>query len=296
MIGKKNILVMLIVFIIFSLLFTSCGKKNIASVIKKQTVPPPAEKVTSQAVQNSRPESAAAEARALFEKAKSLRNRADAEYTKALDAGLKDYLSASGKMLDLTNADFKKGNYTASIRESGKTLSLINDAYSARENDIYAKRKGKTAHSYLKTAKNFLTKAKNNKADILSAGLFVKAQKAYTEADNYFSSNNFDSTIKSAKRSIKFAKASISRALLSAKKEEKRTKRVEKNIQTALKKGAGRKPAKYIVVKGDCLWTISKQKKIYGTPLKWKKIWLANESGIVDPDLIYPKQIFSIPR
>ncbi|MEW6088902.1 MAG: LysM peptidoglycan-binding domain-containing protein [bacterium] len=56
------------------------------------------------------------------------------------------------------------------------------------------------------------------------------------------------------------------------------------------------KPAKYKVIKGDCLWNISKMEKIYGDPYKWKKIYWANRDKIKNPDLIYPDQIFDIPR
>lgn len=56
------------------------------------------------------------------------------------------------------------------------------------------------------------------------------------------------------------------------------------------------KPAKYKVIKGNCLWVIAKMEKIYGDPYKWKKIYWANRDKIKDPDLIYPDQIFDIPR
>lgn len=56
------------------------------------------------------------------------------------------------------------------------------------------------------------------------------------------------------------------------------------------------KPVKYKVIKGDCLWTIAKIEKVYGDPYKWKKIYWANRDKIKNPDLIYPNQIFDIPR
>ena len=52
----------------------------------------------------------------------------------------------------------------------------------------------------------------------------------------------------------------------------------------------------YTVVKGDCLWNIAKKKEFYGNGFAWPKIYKANRDKIKNPDLIYPKQIFTIPQ
>ena len=57
-----------------------------------------------------------------------------------------------------------------------------------------------------------------------------------------------------------------------------------------------RYPDSYEVVKGDCLWNIAKKDYIYNDPFKWPTIYEANKDKIKDPDLIYPKQVFKIPR
>ncbi|MCC6866430.1 MAG: LysM peptidoglycan-binding domain-containing protein [Ignavibacteria bacterium] len=63
----------------------------------------------------------------------------------------------------------------------------------------------------------------------------------------------------------------------------------------------------YTVVKGDCLWKISKMK--YGSPYYWPAIWDANKDGVANasalkhsrhkkvtnPNLIYPGQCLKIP-
>jgi nucleoid-associated protein YgaU len=52
----------------------------------------------------------------------------------------------------------------------------------------------------------------------------------------------------------------------------------------------------YSVLKGDCLWNISKKPIIYANPFAWPIIYKANRDKIKNPDLIYPKQDFRIPN
>lgn len=55
-------------------------------------------------------------------------------------------------------------------------------------------------------------------------------------------------------------------------------------------------PQEHKVVKGECLWWIAEYKTIYNDPFMWPLIYKANRSKIKNPDLIYPGQVFSIPR
>ena len=55
-------------------------------------------------------------------------------------------------------------------------------------------------------------------------------------------------------------------------------------------------PTSHTVVKGECLWWIAEYKQIYNDPFMWPLIYKANRDKIKDPDLIYPGQVFRIPR
>ena len=55
-------------------------------------------------------------------------------------------------------------------------------------------------------------------------------------------------------------------------------------------------PKDYTVSKGDTLWGISSSNPIYANPFMWPMIYKANRDKIQDPDLIFPNQVFSIPR
>lgn len=56
------------------------------------------------------------------------------------------------------------------------------------------------------------------------------------------------------------------------------------------------KPNNYTVTRGDTLWGISGSQPIYANPFLWPMIYKANRDQIRDPDLIYPEQVFAIPR
>lgn len=55
-------------------------------------------------------------------------------------------------------------------------------------------------------------------------------------------------------------------------------------------------PTSYSVVRGDNLWNIAAQSRIYGNPYQWPLIYKANSDKIKDADLIYPGQNFTIDR
>jgi nucleoid-associated protein YgaU len=50
------------------------------------------------------------------------------------------------------------------------------------------------------------------------------------------------------------------------------------------------------VVRGECLWRIAGYPTIYSDPFLWPLIYSANRDKIKDPDLIFPGQVFAIPR
>ncbi len=55
-------------------------------------------------------------------------------------------------------------------------------------------------------------------------------------------------------------------------------------------------PNWHLVMPGEFLYKISGYDRIYGDPTQWTKIYEANRDEIKDPNLIYPEQLFEIPR
>lgn len=52
----------------------------------------------------------------------------------------------------------------------------------------------------------------------------------------------------------------------------------------------------YTIVPGDCIWLIASYLSIYSDAKRWPEIYEANKDKIKDPDLIYPKQVLTIPH
>jgi nucleoid-associated protein YgaU len=55
-------------------------------------------------------------------------------------------------------------------------------------------------------------------------------------------------------------------------------------------------PASYEVKRGDNLWNIAGQSRIYGNPYQWPLIYRANSDKIKDADLVHPGQNLAINR
>ena len=55
-------------------------------------------------------------------------------------------------------------------------------------------------------------------------------------------------------------------------------------------------PDSYTVASGDHLWGISSQDQVYGDPYDWPILFSHNRDQIKDADLIYPGQVFTVPR
>ena len=70
--------------------------------------------------------------------------------------------------------------------------------------------------------------------------------------------------------------------------------RFDTGEQVALPAEAGSSSRRLYVVRGDNLWNIARAH--YGDGWRYTTIFNANKGQIRDPDLIYPGQIFSLPK
>lgn len=72
--------------------------------------------------------------------------------------------------------------------------------------------------------------------------------------------------------------------------------RIENMIAQAEEKGKPAAAGMYEVQRGDYLWKIANMPDIYGDAYAWMKIYSYNKDQINDPNLIFPAQVFRIPR
>ena len=55
-------------------------------------------------------------------------------------------------------------------------------------------------------------------------------------------------------------------------------------------------PTQWRVFRGESLWRIASYPEVYGSGARWPRIYRANRDQIRDPNLIFPNQVFVIPR
>ena len=99
-----------------------------------------------------------------------------------------------------------------------------------------------------------------------------------------------EAKLKAEEEARKKAEAKAAEEVAKAEEETRAKAKEEAKAAEALEK------ASHEVVKGESLWKIAKHKDVYENPFMWPLIYKANHDKINDPDLIYPKQVFSIPQ
>jgi hypothetical protein len=112
------------------------------------------------------------------------------------------------------------------------------------------------------------------------AAALVDADKEYVEikGDKIAVFPRLDSKIAQAGQAIEDSKSALEAA------------------RAAANSGADTYTVRLIPERRDCLWRIAEYDYVYGDPFRWPEIYSANKDQIKDPDLIYPGQVFTIPR
>ena len=91
------------------------------------------------------------------------------------------------------------------------------------------------------------------------------------------------------------AAATVASGCATAKKGEMATAAAASTAATPAKVEA-MTPETYTVKQDDNLWYIAGMDEVYGNSFDWPIIYSHNRAQIKDADLIYPGQIFNIPR
>jgi len=304
----KKILIPLVSII---LIFTSCAEK-------KELIKPEENKAME-------------DARVAIEEAK--KDISEAKVVGA-DKYAKDLLDSADSKLTVAEESFSKKDYGVALNfakkasedaKLAKLKALSAKAIEQAGNDINSAKEVKAdevAPDLMKSAEDNFKLAQNSFENKDYTNALELAKKASEDAN---SAKKLVELANKAKNLIEQAKLDIEEAKkMGAKKyapellksaEDNLAKAISSNeakdylkaIEYASKASDDAKAAKassegektkkgvYTVIKGDCLWNISKDKKIYGDPFMWPLIYKANKDKIKNPDLIYPNQEFVIP-
>lgn len=180
--------------------------------------------------------------------------------------------------------------HDASTRESA-TGKII---HYAEETILYQSFGGKESFDivYLKDQKiNNLGKEENSRSIIVDGQPASYIEEHTNKIDQFGNSDNNDWILRSAR--IQFGKDVYqfdSQTLLSPS--ELKDSLFDKILSTfRFNQSISKIPSTYTVKKGDTLWDIAGT--LYGDNFKWTEISRANK--LVNPDLIYPGNIFTIP-
>jgi nucleoid-associated protein YgaU len=143
----------------------------------------------------------------------------------------------------------------------------------------------------LAAAESALVSATEAEAPTLAPDSFAAAEAKLTEAKGLVEAGDYEEA--------KLAIQEVTRLAADARQEALDTKR-EAELAAEAERGAAEAEAaikrSHTVVRGEYLWKIAGYEDVYGDPYQWPRIYNANRDQIEDPDLIYPDQVFTIPR
>jgi nucleoid-associated protein YgaU len=169
-------------------------------------------------------------------------------------------------------------------RKSWKTVMLAKmQAEEAKKEAAARQAAYKTdAEKYMAKAQKLIKEGRESGDAKYALDLFEVAENTLNDARQAYADGNYRDALGYGKEAYKLAKRAV--VIASHLRME-----AEKGKEVTLERV-------HVVRKGECLWKISGYTRVYHNPFMWPLIYKANQSKIKDPDLIYPKQIFSIPR
>ena len=170
-----------------------------------------------------------------------------------------DYLR-SVELRELSRAALEAGNYAESIRLSNEAIAAL---------DRFRGNNG------INLARAWLRTARERGLDVSMAERYAQALEFTDAAADALVMGNFEDSITNSDRAI-----AILRAMLG-----------ERGVHNLVDS--------YTVVWGDSLWRIANKPEIYDDKFAWPRLWQANRSRLRDPEnphLIFPDQVFTIPR
>lgn len=231
--------------------------------------------------------------------------------------------SSAEEMLARAESEVNKKEYETARDYALRSLSLAEQAKAAAQRlKEEAKNEATRVLNDLKTAMNAaegaggrryksaeMAKLSSTQADLDSAfkaerykEVIFRGREAIAKADEIACDSRLMASEEARRKAEAEALEANRRASEEAAKraaEEAARLKAEEEARKCAEELARKQAAKadsHKVKRGECLWVISNKESVYDNPFQWPLIYKANRSQIRDPDLIFPRQVFKIPR
>ncbi len=194
----------------------------------------------------------------------------------------KDKFQSAQDLLAQAEAEAKA---KAECRKSWKTVLLAKQKAEEAKKEAAAHQSQYKAEAekYMAKARKLIEEGRKSGDAKYAVDLFEVADNTLKAAEKAYADGNYRDALGYGKEAYKLAKRAVVIAShLRMEAERDRGTPVMERV--------------HVVKRGECLWKISGYKQVYHNPFMWPLIYKANQDQIKDPDLIYPRQKFVIPR
>lgn len=140
-----------------------------------------------------------------------------------------------------------------------------------------------------RNAENAITRAQRADAQQWAPVTYAQAVSKFNEGKNLFNKKKYSQAKQRFEQALVLAENSIREANDAQTQAKKKTEIQQPDEPPTA-------DLRHTVAKGECLWYIAGYSTVYSDPYQWKRIHRANADKIQNPDLIYPGQVFVIPR
>lgn len=189
-----------------------------------------------------------------------------------------DLMRQADELLEKARDSYDIGDYdtSAMYAEDARKLAMRADELWRLES------MRKKAEKKLDEARAFVKNAEDMGAEKYAPDPLNEAKGLLGEAETFYTNKGYEESIEKSEATIAKARECI--RIIEEKKKQEANKPKHKTYKV-----------RDIPKRRDCLWRIAEYDFIYNDPFRWPIIYTANKKDIIDPDLIFPGQVFIIP-
>lgn len=197
-----------------------------------------------------------------------------------------EYYKKSLEYRKLADEAYNDGDYDQAYEHAveAERFARLSDEYIAKIRSMYQ------AEAKLGAAQRRMDYANLIKLEAFHPALYEEAAKAFAEAQEAFTKEEYQTCIEKAQMVIDLL-AAISPQGTKLPGEEETSQPIVQLLPKFY-------TVRLIPEKRDCFWRIAEYDFVYADPYKWELLYEKNKNAIVNPNnphLIHPGQVFEIP-